>query len=345
MDKNNNNNNAEKNENIHFKLPGGMTEEQFIERIFGVSEEEKKNRYKIDSGLSFSETRTKTIGENIRYYRALKDLSQERLGTMLKVDRTTISNWESGNSCPDGWQMEDLARLFEIDINELHTKKVYSLRRGGNNHPKEEELEEKWLQAHPDDLLNKDLKAGLLEIWEGDLQRDYVRIERVDLLVIALELIERGFLVGDCFLDYADGNPYKRLEIFLKKSEINRFKTEISRILINFATNTSQFQSVLELRRAIFDNDGDTSYEAIEGYIKNNRTLSKYHRAITVDDSNPENDGKLIAFGTDIEKTYDAIKNVKPKGFEIIGFSEQYWEYKYSYHIDDVDWNKIADKE
>ena len=235
--------------------------------------------------------------------------------------------------------------MFEIDINELHTKKVYSLRKDTCSHLKEEELEEKWLQKHPDDLLNKDLKAGLLEIWEGDLQRDYVRIERVDLLVIALELIERGFLVGDCFLDYADGDPTKRLEIFLKKSEINKFKTEISRILINFATNTSQFQSVLELRRAIFDNNGDTSCEAIEGYIKNNRTLSKYHRAITVDNSNPENDGKLIAFGTDVEKTLETVNKIRPKGFGIIGFSEQYYEYKYSYHIDNVDWDKIEGKE
>ena len=107
MDKNNNDNNAEKNGHKHLKFPGEMTDEEFISFLEKCIEDDNKNHYKIDSGLSFSGTRTKTIGENIKYYRTLKELSQEKLGTMLKVDRTTISNWESGNSCPDGWQMED----------------------------------------------------------------------------------------------------------------------------------------------------------------------------------------------------------------------------------------------
>jgi hypothetical protein len=52
MDKNNNDNNAEKNGHKHLKFPGEMTDEEFISFLEKCIEDDNKNHYKIDSGLS-----------------------------------------------------------------------------------------------------------------------------------------------------------------------------------------------------------------------------------------------------------------------------------------------------
>ena len=336
MNQNSNEDNVENNHDLKF-------DKETISRMNELLAIARKEHYKVDNDFSLSETMVSGIGSNIAFYRTQNGLSQEKLAEILDVDRTTISNWEHSKSCPDGWQMEDMAKLFKVSITELYTKKIYTINSKTASHPNEEKSEREWLKNHSDDFLNKRIKEGRVSFCANDLIRDYVRIDRVDLIVIALELIERGFCVASCCIDYPDGELRDKVDVFLKKGELERFKNAISEILISFSTNTSRFQSVIDLRREIYGRDGGTAPEDIEKYIKDNKTLSKYHVLYGATDSS--NELNILTYGTDINKTFSILKSLKPSSFDIVGFDECYCEFEYSYHIENCDWSKLRDEE
>lgn len=339
MSKNNNKNNV------------GDNHELSIAKLFELAED----IYKIDDSFSLSETRVRGIGDNIAFYRTQNGLSQEKLAELLRVDRTTISNWENSKSCPDGWQIEDMAKLFKVDIVELYSKKVYTVSSKRVSHPEEEKSEREWLESHPDDFLNK-VKEGEVKFFAKDLVRDYVQIDRVDLITIALELIERGFCVESCYIHYTDGDFGNGVSICLKKQDVENFRNAMSEILINFSTNTSKFQSVIDLRREIGCSNGGTSDEDCERYIKNNRTLSKYHvlydnegfngivsEYYVLHDGSPQK-RKVLAYGTDIKKTYEVLEKLRPRSFSIESIDESSYQPDFSRYVEDFDWNKLEDE-
>lgn len=59
------------------------------------------------------------IGERIRRLRREKDISQEQLGKMLNVGKTTISNYETGYSSPDNETLKKLAEIFDCTTDYL----------------------------------------------------------------------------------------------------------------------------------------------------------------------------------------------------------------------------------
>lgn len=61
----------------------------------------------------------KIIGERIRRLRREKDISQEQLGKMLNVGKTTISNYETGYSSPDNETLKKLAEIFDCTTDYL----------------------------------------------------------------------------------------------------------------------------------------------------------------------------------------------------------------------------------
>ena len=333
MNQNNNKDNVENNHNLKSSK---MSLSELIASI-------EKDHYKIDNSFSLTETRVRGIGSNIAFYRAQNGLSQEKLAELLRVDRTTISNWENSKSCPDGWQIEDMAKLFKVDITELYSKKVYTVNSKQTSHPVEEKREREWLENHPDDFLNRKMREGEVFFCANDLMRDYVYIDRVDLIVIALELIERGFCVTSCCIDYSDGELFNGVGVFLKKGELESFKNAMSEIIISFATKTSRFQSVIDLRREIYESDGCASSDDIERYIKNNKTLSKYHVLYGTNDASQEQ--CVLSYGTDIDKTCSALKQFRPSEFDIVGFDESNCEFEYSYHAESFDWSNLKDEE
>ena len=338
MIENNKDDNVEKNHTSVLKI----TEEQ--KRM--LAKAENWNPFRIDNSFSVTETKSQGIGGNIAFYRTSNGISQEKLAELMRVDRTTISNWERDKGCPDGYQLEDLARIFKVDTAELHTKKVYILDKKGSSHPQEEKLEKDWLEKHPDDFLNQNYKEGKVSFWEGNLIRDYVRIDRVDLLVVALELIERGFCVIDCFFGYTDGDPFNCVSVVLKKEEISKFKNAISEILICFANGTSRFQSVIELRYSIYKNHGGCTVGDVEKYIKGNKVLSNYHYVYEchrVDGTGVKCD-QIITHGTQIEKTWYLLKKMKPNCFMIKSVDDMEYDFEYSNLYEDFDWDKIEGK-
>lgn len=65
------------------------------------------------------------IGENIRYLRSKKDISQEDLASALGYKSyTTITKWESGVSEPTLKMANQIAAFFDVSVNELCYKRL-----------------------------------------------------------------------------------------------------------------------------------------------------------------------------------------------------------------------------
>ena len=59
------------------------------------------------------------FGEKIKKLRTQKGMTQEQLAEKLYVSRTAVSKWESGRGYPNIDSLKDIAKLFEISIDQL----------------------------------------------------------------------------------------------------------------------------------------------------------------------------------------------------------------------------------
>lgn len=59
------------------------------------------------------------VGENLRKYRRERKLSQKEVAEKLNVTRQVISRWECDLTIPDIQILQQLAKLYEVDMEEL----------------------------------------------------------------------------------------------------------------------------------------------------------------------------------------------------------------------------------
>lgn len=59
------------------------------------------------------------INEQIAFLRKQKGLTQEELANALGVTNQAVSKWESAQCCPDIQLLPDIARLFDVSVDEL----------------------------------------------------------------------------------------------------------------------------------------------------------------------------------------------------------------------------------
>ena len=59
------------------------------------------------------------IAENIKYYRKGMGLTQKQLAQFLDSTKSTVSNYETGFSCPDIETLIKLADVFKITLDDL----------------------------------------------------------------------------------------------------------------------------------------------------------------------------------------------------------------------------------
>ena len=59
------------------------------------------------------------INEQIAFLRKQKGLTQEELANALGVTNQAVSKWESAQCCPDMQLLPDLAKIFDVSIDEL----------------------------------------------------------------------------------------------------------------------------------------------------------------------------------------------------------------------------------
>ncbi|MGN1342470.1 MAG: helix-turn-helix domain-containing protein [Bacilli bacterium] len=59
------------------------------------------------------------LGEKIKFLRRGKNISQEELAAMLKINRNYLSRIETGKSDPTASLLKNIAKLFNVDLNSL----------------------------------------------------------------------------------------------------------------------------------------------------------------------------------------------------------------------------------
>ncbi|MBE6871720.1 MAG: helix-turn-helix transcriptional regulator [Ruminococcaceae bacterium] len=59
------------------------------------------------------------IGISIAYYRKEKEMTQRELAQLLGVCTQSVSKWEQQISCPDVMLLPEIAKAFDITIDEL----------------------------------------------------------------------------------------------------------------------------------------------------------------------------------------------------------------------------------
>lgn len=65
-----------------------------------------------------------SIGKKISYYRRLNALTQEELGNLLNVSAQAVSKWEQQLTSPDIMLLPDIAKVFDISIDELFGRQI-----------------------------------------------------------------------------------------------------------------------------------------------------------------------------------------------------------------------------
>lgn len=66
------------------------------------------------------------LNDNIKKFRKSKKLTQEQVAEKLNVSRQTVSKWESGETIPDIYNCCELAKLYEITIDDLINEQKFS---------------------------------------------------------------------------------------------------------------------------------------------------------------------------------------------------------------------------
>ncbi len=59
------------------------------------------------------------LGNNIRKYREIYDMSQSMLAGLILIDRTSISRYEKGKRLPDIFTLCRIADIFQISLDTL----------------------------------------------------------------------------------------------------------------------------------------------------------------------------------------------------------------------------------
>lgn len=59
------------------------------------------------------------INEQILFLRKERGITQEQLSSTLGVSNQAVSKWESGQCCPDITLLPDIAKYFDISVDEL----------------------------------------------------------------------------------------------------------------------------------------------------------------------------------------------------------------------------------
>ena len=75
--------------------------------------------YKISAGEERKAENARTLGEVIKQHRVDCKMTQEFVAEILGVSRQAISKWENGVSDPSTTNVRALAKLFDIEAEEL----------------------------------------------------------------------------------------------------------------------------------------------------------------------------------------------------------------------------------
>ena len=125
------------------------------------------------------------FADAVRKLRTKKGLSQNQLASLMFVNNTTISKWESGSRLPDAAMIARLARVLEVDVGTL-----FSTASESDESPKIIMVEDN------KPILNYSLKilgeivpnAMIAGFNRPKMAVEYAKVNRVDLAILDIEL-------------------------------------------------------------------------------------------------------------------------------------------------------------
>ncbi len=94
-----------------------------------------------------------TLEEQIKHYRKLAGLSQEKMAEKIGVSRQAITKWENGTGIPDISNLMAIAELFQISVDELLSEEKTDKKQG-------DYLYESHTEYDIDGRKNFDMKLG-----------------------------------------------------------------------------------------------------------------------------------------------------------------------------------------
>lgn len=62
------------------------------------------------------------FSENLKKFRLAKGLTQEQVANKLNVNAQTVSRWECGTTLPDVLMLPEIARLYEVTVDDFYKK-------------------------------------------------------------------------------------------------------------------------------------------------------------------------------------------------------------------------------
>lgn len=206
--------------------------------------------------------KTITPAQKIKQLREYRHLTQEQLAEKIRVSVGTIKNWENGTSEPSLSAAEDLARVFDINVIDLHSTtltqedmasmldfEIETKKKADKYVAKRLKVASEWFKKHPElafklgfnsfflpFMRSMDEDDDVRRIFGKDFWNDtYFSLREVG--VIAKRLKEKGYILtsGSLNLDYG-----VRCEVFLRDEQEARQFTE---------------DLVVTLSRSVFDGD------------------------------------------------------------------------------------------
>lgn len=111
------------------------------------------------------------IGKRIRLLRTENEMTQTDLANLLGVGKTTISNYENGNSCPDNEILLKLSNLFKVSTDFILGNTIK--RNHTNLSPKDEKNIAKTLDILKDQIDNNEsgeLNYNGIEVTDDDAE-------------------------------------------------------------------------------------------------------------------------------------------------------------------------------
>ncbi|MDO5734346.1 MAG: helix-turn-helix transcriptional regulator [Eubacteriales bacterium] len=152
------------------------------------------------------------LANNIQRFRKTKMLTQDQLAEQLGVSSQAVSKWENGASCPDIALLPELAKIFEVSIDEIFSQpnfEVVSYQEEGKRKDIDEMFFRVRILSSDGDKVNVNLPMALLRVMPPEAMG--INISGVDLsdsidFKMIMDLAEKGAMGKLVEIESADGD-------------------------------------------------------------------------------------------------------------------------------------------
>lgn len=189
------------------------------------------------------------IGKFIKAQREKNNISQTKLAELLFVDRTLISKWENDKLTPNIKEIIDMAKIFNISVEEFLSKEEY-------DNSNSEKIENNLKQY----LLNQDNKLR-------KAKKYILTLSIISVLFLLIFFIyyfyqtynkTRVYIVGAIGENYKFNNGIFILTRGKSYLKIGNISNDVNRVKIFYELNNSE--------KVIYDGDPNDTYIDLTGY-------------------------------------------------------------------------------